>query len=896
MNRSDKCWPQCHENSIPQLGQPNYRNVVTEPSQNNFFQQQNQPQSQLQQPKLQFQQSCNQSIQPQFTSYGMNAQGNCCAPPQQSCQPNLLYPSAQHMSNNFQAQYQQPCNPQPATMSQSNYGSLPPGVLEQIRSACITPTGPIFILPNNPPPTQQIQPQQQTMDQLSNCPGVRVPCGGASALSSPSPHSLSSSCYPTPSCFPYPIPMPIFNPFTTPITNIKEVSNCNCNSRRCTETCKPSNCFSDCSDEHLCMPTFDEAICLKQNCPSAINLQALASQLLAIPGIISCAATRLVLRKIAGSNITNSMEETIERARKSIHALTQDQLLAESRHAQQINALINLHMTANSPVNVIPILTTIQLKVNLLKSHVEKLINCNLMENQSIGAEGTKCLDVMALSLKCDQDLRTILATLRQKECDERVNLNFAPYSSQRAIAEGRLRNIESKIRQVEAEMARRRCENVPRFYVRHDDPTVSRGGPWYSYPGTLPYFRPFERETIPQPHCYESPDPFQIQVRNTRRLNLKPHVGSPETTYSCTAEQTLTQPQSIFTQNKQQNDNKNTDCEKKKKNSNTKNANNIDDDDDYDDCICSCDCSSKSSDDDSVNQDKKKLRLMKKKKNRVNNNEKKKTVDFVRENMLTDDIMNTIISSDMIMERPEKDTDNSCVDNNKNIELKKNKNDFSRNIVNKNIDDSYKSKIIFLHDSKLVGKPKDFKNFDMIDTKYSASLFELHGKNTLESQSMNKVENLTRKYSTNSISPDKKFVDSLKSNEILEDYFMDFIVDDSLNNIEKIDGIKLNKNELISQSNEIAYKTPDYNENEKNIEKIMKNNGNINSDEKKQMHHGQSLSSTLNPFPTTSRQPDVLSSINNNHETDDDFISSALSIIGNHVASFGSIIGKLLP
>ncbi|KAK0077402.1 hypothetical protein PV326_010074 [Microctonus aethiopoides] len=75
MNRSDKCWPQCHENSIPQLGQPNYRNVVTEPSQNNFFQQQNQPQSQLQQPKLQFQQSCNQSIQPQFTSYGMNAQG-----------------------------------------------------------------------------------------------------------------------------------------------------------------------------------------------------------------------------------------------------------------------------------------------------------------------------------------------------------------------------------------------------------------------------------------------------------------------------------------------------------------------------------------------------------------------------------------------------------------------------------------------------------------------------------------------------------------------------------------------------------------------------------------------------------------------------------------------------
>lgn len=709
------------------------------------------------------------------------------------------------MSNNFQAQYQQPCNPQPATISQSNYGSLPPGVLEQIRNACITPTGPIFILPNNPPPIQQIQPQQQTMGQLLNCPGVRVPCG-ASGLSSPSPHSLPSSCYPTPSCFPYPIPMPIFNPFTAPTTNIKEVSNCNCNSQRCTETCKPSNCFSDCSDEHLCMPTFDEAICLKKNCPSAINLQALASQLLAIPGIISCAATRLVLRKIAGSNITNSMEETVERARKSIHALTQDQLLAETRHAQQINALINLHMTANPPVNVIPILTTIQLKVNLLKSHVENLINCNLMENQSIGAEGTKCLDVMALSLKCDQDLRTILATLRQKECDERVNLNFAPYRAQRAIAEGRLRNIESKIRQVEAEMARRRCENVPRIYVRHDDPTVCRGGPWYTYPGTLPYFRPFERETISQPHCYESPDPFQIHVRNTRRLNLKPHVGSPETTYSRTTEQNFTQSQSIFSQqNKQQNDNKNTDCEKNNKNLNTKNANNIDDDDD---CICSCDCSSKSSDDDSVNQDKKKLRLMKKKKNRVNNNEKKKTVDFVRENMLTEDIINTIISSDMIMERPEKDTDNSCLDNNKNI-------------VNKNIDDNFKSKMVSLHDSKLVGKPEDFKNLGMNDTKYSASLFELHGKNTLESQSTNKVENFTRKYSTNSISSDKELLDSLKSNEILEDYFMDFIVEESLNNIEKIDGIKLNENEIILQSNGITNKTPDYNES-KNINYIL--------------------------------------------------------------------------
>lgn len=30
----------------------------------------------------------------------------------------------------------------------------------------------------------------------------------------------------------------------------------------------------------------------------------------------------------------------------------------------------------------------------------------------------------------------------------------------------------------------------------------------------------------------YDSPDPFIIQVRSPKRLNLKPHVGSPETTY----------------------------------------------------------------------------------------------------------------------------------------------------------------------------------------------------------------------------------------------------------------------------------------------------------------------------------------------------------------------------
>lgn len=74
----------------------------------------------------------------------------------------------------------------------------------------------------------------------------------------------------------------------------------------------------------------------------------------------------------------------MERAQRSIGALNKDQLLVESRNSQQVNALINLHMTANPPANVIPILTLVQLKVNVLKAQVENLINARLMENQGL--------------------------------------------------------------------------------------------------------------------------------------------------------------------------------------------------------------------------------------------------------------------------------------------------------------------------------------------------------------------------------------------------------------------------------------------------------------------------------------------------------------------------------
>lgn len=154
----------------------------------------------------------------------------------------------------------------------------------------------------------------------------------------------------------------------------------------------------------------------------------MASQFLSIQGIISCAATRLILRKIPGSNVTTSIDETIQKAIGAIDQLTKDQLLAESRNAQQINALINIHMNGNSPTNIIPILTMIQLKVNLLKAHVEHLVNKKLMENQGIGAEGSGNLDPIVLTLKTDAELREFLAALREKECQEKVNIKLPTF------------------------------------------------------------------------------------------------------------------------------------------------------------------------------------------------------------------------------------------------------------------------------------------------------------------------------------------------------------------------------------------------------------------------------------------------------------------------------------
>lgn len=272
-------------------------------------------------------------------------------------------------------------------------------------------------------------------------------------------------------------------------------------------------------------------------------------------GIIPCAATRLVLRKVPGSNVTTTMDDTMARAQKAISILTKDQLLSESRNAQQVNTLINLHMTANPPPNIIPILTLVQLKMNLLKAQVEGLINQKLMEIQGVGVEvliveviliqlcighiylifirasifcikvETDLIDPTVLALKSDAELRDFLSALRQKECDERVNVNFAPYRSQRAIAETRLSNVQNKIRQVEAEFDRRRCAMLPA-------PSLSsRVVQQFTRPCYSARFEDPRRlySTLP-PDTLRSPDPFAyVKPPTPRRLLLKPCTGKPE-------------------------------------------------------------------------------------------------------------------------------------------------------------------------------------------------------------------------------------------------------------------------------------------------------------------------------------------------------------------------------
>ncbi|EZA55339.1 hypothetical protein X777_04793 [Ooceraea biroi] len=417
-----------------------------------------------------------------------------------------------------------PCNPAPAHPS---CGQLPQNVLDQIR-ACVSNAAPIFILPGG---CQQSSQQQQPPASMLVSPQAMAPPAPPTTAYPPSGLTYPAACYPPPpSFYPYPVPLPFCDSFIRRGTARED---CGCCRKRDVEppemrSIVRAGCYdAEMVDGHRCTPTTDDTICSKRSCPSSLHLQALASQFLSMQGIISCAATRLVLRKVPGSNVTTTMEDTMAKAQKAMSALTKDQLLTESRNAQQVNALINLHMTANPPPNIIPILTLVQLKINLLKAQVEGLVNQKLMEIQGVGVEvETDLIDPTVLALKSDAELRDFLSVLRQKECDERVNVNFAPYRSQRAIAETRLRNVQNKIRQVEAEFDRRRCAMLPA-------PTLSsRIVQQFSRPCYSARFEDPRRlySTIP-PDVPRSPDPFTcMKPRSPKRLLLKPRACNPET------------------------------------------------------------------------------------------------------------------------------------------------------------------------------------------------------------------------------------------------------------------------------------------------------------------------------------------------------------------------------
>ncbi|CAL7945050.1 unnamed protein product [Xylocopa violacea] len=468
--------------------------------------------------------------QPQMAAQQMQT-NPCPASPQDPFKPFYQLHQADVLVANHHGQlpprnpwpqpYQLPANLPPATQTQSNYGSLPQNVLDQIRN-CVTTAAPIFILPGG---------CHQSASHQQSCPpsqgGASLQTGQSTGVNNP------TSIYCPPSFYPYPIPMPVFDPFGGQARSVKDAGCSCCRKQQDGLDCKsrPLGCYCNVyeQEEHRCTATSDDTVCSKRNCPASISLQALASQLLSLPGIISCATTRLILRKIPGSNITSTMEDTMDKALKAIGTLTKDQLLVESRNAQQVNALINLHMTTNLPANIIPLLTLLQLKVNVLKAQVEALINKKVMECQGYGfeVETSGPIDPTVLTMKTNAELRQLLSALRQKECDERVNANFSPYHSQKVIAEARLNNVQAKIRQVEAEFERRRCISVP-------TPPQTLGSRVIQQFSESRCTFGFAQTNLFEPYvqgaAFSSPDPFAQTLRCPKRLCLKPYEPIPET------------------------------------------------------------------------------------------------------------------------------------------------------------------------------------------------------------------------------------------------------------------------------------------------------------------------------------------------------------------------------
>ncbi|KAJ8668813.1 hypothetical protein QAD02_000072 [Eretmocerus hayati] len=303
--------------------------------------------------------------------------------------------------------------------------------------------------------------------------------------------------------------------------------------------------------EHQCKDSGNgDVVCSQKNCPASIQLQAMVAQLLSVQGLIPSAITRLLLRRIPASNIPDSDDTIMERATRCIRQLSKEHLLRESGAIREINGLLGNYLTSPSThARLIPILTSAQLKANVLRSLLEGVVSSRIMQDQgcgsSGGAEAPDPLDPLLLELKGDDELRQLLAQLREKQCDERVNLGFSSCTSQQIVAQSRLVNVERKIRQIEAEFERRRrqsglssstCRQDQRASAQaHDSNRMrsSSGSCRINSTTRSPSLLGCPATIQSALSNFDSPNPFaNVCLRNPKKLFLKPHVGSPETTY----------------------------------------------------------------------------------------------------------------------------------------------------------------------------------------------------------------------------------------------------------------------------------------------------------------------------------------------------------------------------
>lgn len=138
---------------------------------------------------------------------------------------------------------------------------------------------------------------------------------------------------------------------------------------------------------------------------------------------------------------------------------------------------------------------------------MDKLINAKMLETQGVG----QCSEwnPAHLAIRTDSEIRRQITQFRERECEERVNVNFAPYHSQRAIAETKLATIQSRVCMLEKELERRlNSQGHTPIVVNNREPTCCVK--------SLPNFTNNNSEVC------KSPDPFVVRVRNPKRLYFK--------------------------------------------------------------------------------------------------------------------------------------------------------------------------------------------------------------------------------------------------------------------------------------------------------------------------------------------------------------------------------------